>query len=748
MRWNIPSRSPPGGRALRELRTAAALAPVRPAYAAGMRGALAVSVPLVAGTVLGLDGGLWMSIAGFNIVLNDGGGSYRSRAVVQMTIAGASATLAAAATLAGVTPVLAVPLAFVVATGAGLARVWGAAGASVGLPVLLTFLAALAFPPAEARASEALARAGFILLGSGWGMLLTLALWPLRPDRPARHAVARCYRDLAAYVAEIGRLLLAKEPRGADRLAGRAASVRRAVERTRDLLASARRGRPGESVRGAQLLQLYEIADQLFLYADAAAETLEIVERADREDADQRAFTTQLAGLASTLQLLADDVEAEKRAEPSPVAWSGTTLRRPAASDAGSTRDEEAHYADARILLDRMVRLAGRATAIAAGLEKAREVAPGRSEQREDRDAAPTARTMLRAVLAPESLLLRYSLRLGLVTAFAVALTALVRLPYGHWVTLTAIVILQPYSGVTTQRAIQRVLGTVLGGVVAAGLSGVLRGPDAILAAVALFVALCIALLPVSYAVFSVFVTPAFVLLVELGVGDSSLAWVRVLNTVLGGVLALAASRLLWPEPEWNRLPLHLAHALRASREHLRTMAHVLTAAPEVDRKEPLREARREIGLAAINAEESFQRLLVEYRGSPARLEPVMALLGYIRHFANSVAALALVFARRDPDPIGVQQVREVAAMAGPVLEDLAASLLEDREPAPLPEHAAFADPDASPLLGARLDRLLSQLEVLHNSVSSWTAGNGVVEDRERERSRRPAVARRSGAGA
>lgn len=688
-----------------------------------------MAAPLVLSTLLGIEGGLWMSIAGFNIVLADGGGSYRARAVTQATIACASATLAAAATLVGVTPLLAVPLAFVVATGAGLARVWGAAGASVGLPVLLTCLAALAFPTAGARASGALERAGLILLGSVWGMLLTLALWPLRPDRPARRAVARCYRELAGYVAGIGRRLLANAPLAAGHLADHAAAVRRAVEHSREILASARRGRPGESVRGAQFLQLYEIADRLFLYADATAEALDAVEPAGRDAAGKGVLTTLLADLASTLRVLADAIEAERRGEPMPTEWSETTLMKAASTEAGLPGGADLHYAHARALLDSMARLAERAASTAAGLESQKDIVPGRSEpDEEDLHVAPTARSMLRAVLAPDSLLLRYSLRLGLVTALAVALTALVDLPYGHWVTLTAIVILQPYSGATTQRAIQRVLGTVLGGVVAAGLSAFLHDPGAILAAVALFVALCIALLPVSYAVFSVFVTPAFVLLVEMGVGNSSLAWVRVLNTVLGGVLALAASRLLWPEPEWSRLPIHLAHAMRASREHLHTMASALSAAPQVDREGSLREARREIGLAAINAEESFQRLLGEYRGSPGRLEPVMAILAYIRHFANSVTALALAFDRRHPDPGSVEQVMDMAGMAGPVLEDLAAALLEDRRPAPLPERPVLREQLASSLLRARLDRLLSQLEVLHHSVMQWaTESDGAL---------------------
>lgn len=716
-------------RALRYLRAAAAVAPARPAYAAGVRGALVVVVPLAAGTMLGLRDALWVGIAGYNVVLADRGGAYRVRARTLAATTCASAVLAAVATFAGGTLVLAVPLAFAVAAGAGLARVGGATGASAGLPVLLTFLAALAFPTTDLRGSAALERGGLILLGGGLAMALTLALWPLRPDRPVRRAVALCYRELAEYVAEIGRRIAAGESLGADRLAGHAAAVRRAVEQTRGFLARTRRGRPGETTRGAQLLQLYEIADRLFVYGDAIADTLETVAPSDRDAAANAALTTLLGDVAAALLAVGDATETERSEDPIPVAWSGAALRTAVAADANSPRSEEVHYAHVGVLLDRMAQLAEDAAATAAGLEGARDVATNRGEpDRIGRESVAGVPAMLRAVLNPDSLLLRYSLRLGLVTALAVTLTALVDLPYGYWITLTAVVILQPYTGATTQRAIQRILGTVLGGVVAAALSALFHDPAAILALIAFFVAMCIALLPLSYAAFSVFVTPAFVLLVDVGVGDWRLAGVRVLNTVLGGVLALLASRALWPEAEWSRLPAHLAYALRACQTYLRTVAATLTAAPDAGDEPPLREARRKIGLAAINAEESFQRLLGEYRGSPARLEPAMALLAYIRHFANSVAALALT--RHSPGPRSAEAVTEVTEMADAVLGELATALVEGRPPPPLPERPDSGSSAAAPLFRTSLDRLERQLEVLHHSVTQWTMEETVPRER------------------
>ena len=78
-----------------------------------------------------------------------------------------------------------------------------------------------------------------------------------------------------------------------------------------------------------------------------------------------------------------------------------------------------------------------------------------------------------------------------------------------------------------------------------------------------MFSGVSVALLPLNYAAFSVFLTPTFVLLAEAGAGDWHLAGLRIVNTVLGGLLGFAGSRLLWPSPEAARLPAYLAAVVR-----------------------------------------------------------------------------------------------------------------------------------------------------------------------------------------
>ena len=320
----------------------------------------------------------------------------------------------------------------------------------------------------------------------------------------------------------------------------------------------------------------------------------------------------------------------------------------------------------------------------------------------------------LRAALAPDSMILRFALRVGLVTAGAVALAAALDLRRGYWVTITAVIILQPYTGATTQRALQRVLGTIVGGALTAGLAALFHDPLAILVLAFVFSAVSVALLPLNYAAFSVFLTPTFVLLAEASAGDWHLAGLRIANTLLGGALALAGSRLLWPSAEVERLPAYLAEMIRAMAGYFE---EVVTRFDDRDggASRALRSARRRAGLSILNADESFQRLLGEHRGPAEEVAPLMTLLTYARRFTASVAALAL--SRHSIDSYARADLAGFSAGVRAALEDLAVAVEAGRAPAEWVDQVP-PDPGGSPLLQGRMTRVARQLKSLLDAVA------------------------------
>lgn len=706
-------------RALGSVRAATALAAPRPAWAAGMRGAIATVLPLVASSTLHVGGAIWMSLGGFNGALADRGGAYRARAATMaaVTLAGAVAVLLG--TLASGRLVFALPLVFAIALFAGLARVWGAAGVSIGGAALSTLVIALAEP--RGQALDALGNAGFAIVGGAVAMAIALVVWPLRPFRPARIAVARGYDALADYADDVARYGRARSSGEQMPMPAGSAQVRAALEAARTVLAEMRRGRPGTTGREQHLIVLGEGVDQIFGHLVALGETLDSVTPDERIAAADAALSAAIEALAITARRLAGAVLVERDPPPIAVTWSGDAVRR-AAAGALQSGNVGPHYEAAAAILDREAQYASVAAVTVDALDGGH--APPSVPRAMAADAAdepPGPIALLTAVLAPDSLILRHALRLAVVTSVAVALAEIFHLRRGYWLTITVVVMLQPYTSATTNRALQRVLGTVLGAVITALLGAAFHDPRAILVLSFLFAAACIALLPVNYAAYSVFLTPTFVLLAESGAGDWHLVSARVTNTLLGGALALAGARLLWPSPESRRLPGYLAAAAERSREYLSCVVKLFDdRSGEAGKR--IRGARRQLGLATVNAEESFERTVAEYGGPPADLSPVMTFLTYTRRFAASTAALALA---RHVDGVDASRaLAPFASRADAVLEDLARAAAEQRRPAPLPilVLGAELDRNETPLLRARVDRLARQIRMLHDALDRWAS--------------------------
>jgi uncharacterized membrane protein YccC len=239
------------------------------------------------------------------------------------------------------------------------------------------------------------------------------------------------------------------------------------------------------------------------------------------------------------------------------------------------------------------------------------------------------------------------------------------------------------------------------------------------------FSAVSVTLLPLNYAAFSAFLTPTFVLLAEANAGDWHLAGLRIVNTVLGGALAVAGTWILWPSPEAERLPEYLAEMLQAMRGYLATVIARFDDRSDAA-GQALRAARRRVGLAILNAEDSLERLLGEQRGRAGDVTPAMTLVTYARRFTASIAALAL-----SRHSVAAVPARALAGLAGEMdaaLADLAAAVAEGRPPRPLDAVGEPADPTLPPLLRGRLTRLRRQLKTLHDTVERQVAASRLAK--------------------
>ncbi|HET7433663.1 MAG TPA: FUSC family protein [Thermoanaerobaculia bacterium] len=593
------------------------VANARPAYAAGLRAAVATVGPLLAGSALEWPNAAWMGLAGFNVALADKGGALRTRlgAMIPATFYGTLAVIAGA--LAGRHPLSAVIVIAIWAIGAGIARTYGAPATGTGVLSLATLVISMEQPAPTLLA--ALTRGRGVLAGAAFAIALSLLLGRFRLYAPARLAIARAYRALAAVA------------RGES---SAIAEARAAIAESRRTLTQLRRGLNGESPRGERLLVLLESSDRLA--------TLLEREPAPRPD------------LAAILLAIADGIERE----------------RYSASLNTSSADP---------LHDPLV------TALTA----LRELNDERDAERPRFDFRAAYIAPVRGVLTWHSAVLRHALRVAVAAGIASAITRALHVDRGYWLTLTVVVVLQPYTSATLQRGLQRIVGTIGGAVVAALLLSVVHTPLQMMAIVFVGAALTVALLPVNYGLFAFVLTPTFVMLAEVHALDRHLVWLRVSNTLFGAMLALLAAFVLWPASERGRLRDDVAAALRA-------LAELARCTVECD-DEQIAEARRDFAVALENANASLQRALSDHREGAAE-EAAMTVLIYSRRFAAAFTRLAHAAAREN-DRLRLAALGRYAAA---MLTELANAVAHERPPVireePPPHAVAEAERILEPL--------------------------------------------------
>jgi uncharacterized membrane protein YccC len=655
------------------------LASVRPAIGAGLRTATVTVVPLVVAGLLGWPPESWVSFAGFVTSLADKGGAYRTRASSTASVTIIGGLIAIVAALAGQHFSVAVPMMFVCGVTCGLARVYGDEASNIGSLVAVIFTASLATPASSLH--EAMARGGHFFVGGAFATALSLFLWPIRYYKPVRRAVAECYRQLSGYFALLARLVEQHEEGAWPKLSrSEHLKIRELIESARGLLASTRRGRQGESGRGVRLLLLLEQMEKAFTLVIAIGDQLDNF-GSQRAVASLRPLSSQLLlGLNRELDAIAQVIETETGAPALKLKWGPAPLT--AATRALMDSPEFVHL---RPQVEQLVELFERlGLALGEAIETANRLEHGGPPEQvaaASPSAKPSWKTRvlfpLRSNLNRDSIVLRHATRVGTMTAVAVCLTHWWELPMAHWVTLTVIVILQPYTGATLHKGLQRAAGTVVGGVLAAVLAAAVHDPKWILVLMFVASAVSVALLPLNYGLYSMLLTPTLVLLTELRFGNWHLASVRVTNGLLGAGLAFLGMWLLWPSPEKRRLPVELAGALDSIQRYLRAVTNVCLS-PSSSARAALSESQRAAGLALINAETSFQRLLAEPVSSAELSERYMAILIHARRFASSLTALASL--QRHVVPSDEPQIVAYAERLQSLLSDAARRMREDTD--------------------------------------------------------------------
>ena len=705
----------------------------------GMRAGVACAVPVFVGEALGYPDLSWAAIAAFWVCLTDPGGPTRVRFAALVTFAILGALSCAVAIWATASSVwLAVFLAFIWALAGSLARIHGEAAAKVGQFVLVTFLVSIG--NFDGRAFDPRVAALLYLGGASWALVLTLILWRIHPYGPSRRALAAVFVELGHFADGLVELFAATtteaDPWG--KLArDRRRRTREALDIARTTIADIGRTRPGVSRRADQQITLLHCADQIFAALIALSDLLETGQGHLDEPSPHASMGNQIDRIPRLLDAVLGAILAGDRAITNPLS---VKLREVDALDSVSGSHEETAAEERlpiRLILNHLIETIF--VNISSAARAAADASPSVTLNAPFEPIPVKQSTIWQARLAPltqnlnvDSVPLQHALRLAVAASIALLITFWLKLGHGYWLTMTTVLILQPYAATTWQLSLKRIVGSVLGGVLAAALGVVFDTPLSIALVIFPITIATMVLRAVDYGLYVLFLTPQFVLisaLTEPGAGDLGLSWLRAVNSVLGGLLALAAGTLLWPGRELQHLPAELAEAISANRDYL---LQVLDAENLDGQSSAVDAARRLAGLASNNAEASVERLQSEPGNDPVTLEAAMTIVTSVRRLTGAITVIWLL-PRKPASWQATPGFGTLLAWIGDALQTMANAASSNVAPAALNERPQFPravlahdDHDARAVLAAALARICLQIENMHAALAHLAAPSPV----------------------
>lgn len=588
----------------------------------GLRAACASTAMLAVGNVLHDPTFAWAAIGAFWTCLADAAGSNRARFASMMGFALLSTACGGVTAFASGAGTVFAAIAMLAFTTLGaFGRIWGAATSQVTILAATACVVMVDRPMHDLR--EGMTFLGIYLAGCLFAVVLSLTVWRIHPFGTSRSSLRAVYLRLADIAFDSARLLKQRAAPGewATHAAKFRADARAALERSRRALAKVPVSRTGGGETYDNLFALLTEGESLFAY---------------------------LIAVSGACEKTPNDVRRLSRAARL-LAGTGDVLRRIglAANDGQWIR-----LADLQQRLQRLARRLESALMEPVQLKSDFELvdfAPAYA--RTEGWSGSAARLLIRAWstlkanLSSQSVGLRHAARVGVTTTAGFLLIRALGLPFGYWATMATLLILQPSIAATWPRSIERAAGSIVGGVLAAGIGYAIHSPLGISLAVFPLVVATMALRPVSYSLFVLFLTPTFVLVADFatpGANEFAYALTRLGNNVLGCALALLATFYLWPTREKVNHRVFLAAAVRANLEYLRAaLEHPGRSGKEME------QLRRTAGLSSNNAEEAIGRIRLEKLEDSMADTVTLTVLSLLRKMAGTATQLRLSTNRR-----------------------------------------------------------------------------------------------------
>ena len=288
---------------------------------------------------------------------------------------------------------------------------------------------------------------------------------------------------------------------------------------------------------------------------------------------------------------------------------------------------------------------------------------------------------LFRENLSFQSSIFRHALRVAIVSLIGYGVSHLFPLGhYSYWIMLTIVVIMKPSYSLTKQRNYERIIGTVVGGLLGVAIILLVKAEAARFVLLLIFMIVSYSFQRLNYKISVLFMTPYLLILFSfLGANNIDIAKQRIIDTLLGSSIAFLASYFIFPNWEYKQVKLAMRDALIANYHYLYKLAEGLHGKKIGITDYKL--VRKEVYVSTANLGSAFQRMLSEPKRKQRNPKSINKFT-VMNHMLSSYIANLVSVSQQEQDqeinPLHIKWLRKSLFNIGEAIK-----LLEEN-----PEHA------------------------------------------------------------
>ncbi|HTN38731.1 MAG TPA: FUSC family membrane protein [Arachidicoccus sp.] len=212
---------------------------------------------------------------------------------------------------------------------------------------------------------------------------------------------------------------------------------------------------------------------------------------------------------------------------------------------------------------------------------------------------------------------------------------------HSYWVLMTIIIILKPSYSLGRQKNIDRIGGTIIGGVISFLIIYFIRDATATFVVICFATLMACSMLRINYFVYAIGMTMMVILSYDFISAKvmSDVLMQRIINSAIGCVIGYAASLFVLPNWEHQQKNVYTAAMLEANRAYFLSVANYFIGRP-LD-IEYFKLCRKNAFIALANLSDNFQRMLSDPQRQRVKLEEYHQFVATSHMLCSYIASLS-----------------------------------------------------------------------------------------------------------